>query len=451
MLQSETTSKTPTKGKKMRDSDLVTSTVLTNNHSNGRNSHVCAITPHYMCWYTDGETCAESFVPASRQASANYCIGKYGDIVLNVHEDDRAWTSGNAYNDNRAITIECANHMETADGHVYGQLPSATWKSLVDLCADICQRYGRTNLVYTGGADWDAIGPADMLLTKHCWFQSTDCPGPWLTNQFARLAAEVNAKLQGTPRLTVAKALAETMYHLVTHSSHGYSQPNRQGNGMVEVITLSDGTKVRLPDGDKDCSEAVRCCLAGLGLVAYDYWDSYMWTGNEDEVLTAAGFKRVPVNSVREGDIMWKPGHTEMVIVVDGVLMDAGFRRSETGGTDGEQGDQTGRESMYSPHPAYGWERCYRYAGDEREQEEPSGQTEDEMICIIHPNDKSYLAYFDGQQFHPLAHPDEAEALNKVYQATHGGKSIPHLKLGTKNAPWATRLVDAISRVSNKA
>lgn len=175
-------------------SDLVNSIVLTDNCSSRGSFITDTITPHYMCWYTDGETCAESFVPASRRASANYCIGKYGDIVLNVDEDYRAWTSGYWGNDQRAITIECANYVEDDDyGHVEGQLPDATWQSLVALCADICVRLGYEGLYYCGSADYDSLPDGYMLLTMHKWFDSTDCPGPWLSYQFERLANEVNA------------------------------------------------------------------------------------------------------------------------------------------------------------------------------------------------------------------------------------------------------------------
>jgi aconitase A len=34
------------------------------------------------------------------------------------------------------------------------------------------------------------------------------------------------------------------MDHFVDHDAHGYSQPNRDGTGEVETITLSDGTEV---------------------------------------------------------------------------------------------------------------------------------------------------------------------------------------------------------------
>lgn len=136
-----------------------------------------------MAWYTSAKTCCESFVPSSRKASANYCIGKDGEIWCNVEEQNRAWTTGSSYNDNRAITIECANYMDSAN---YGKLPDSTWNSLVKLCADICTRYG-FKLKYTGTDNGN--------LTKHKWYQDTDCPGPWFDKQFERLAKEVNAIL----------------------------------------------------------------------------------------------------------------------------------------------------------------------------------------------------------------------------------------------------------------
>ena len=169
----------------MTISKLVSGVLLTNNCSKPRNHKIDRITPHYMSWYTSAKTCCESFVPASRRASANYCIGKDGEIWCNVEEENRAWTTGNSYNDNRAITIECANYMDNAN---YGKLPDATWNSLVNLCVDICKRYG-FKLNYTGDDNGN--------LTKHKWYQDTDCPGPWFDKQFERLANEVNAILNG--------------------------------------------------------------------------------------------------------------------------------------------------------------------------------------------------------------------------------------------------------------
>lgn len=169
----------------MSNSPLISGTLLTNNCYKPRKYKITRITPHYMAWYTDAKTCCESFVPAARRASANYCIGKDGEIWMNVEECNGAWTSGNYDNDNRAITIECANYNDSGNGHVYGQLPDKTWNSLVRLCADICKRNGIAKCTYTGNVNG--------VLTKHKWFQNTDCPGPWLDKQFERLAREIQA------------------------------------------------------------------------------------------------------------------------------------------------------------------------------------------------------------------------------------------------------------------
>lgn len=167
-------------------SKLINGVIRTNNYYSGRNHTIDRITPHYMEWYTSGRECCESFVPASRRASANYCIGKDGDIWGNVDEENTAWTSGSRYNDGRAITIECACY---TDKSRFGILPDATWISLVNLCVDICKRY-HFRMNYTGNDKGN--------LTMHKWYQDTDCPGTWFSSQFDRLAKEVNAKLDGS-------------------------------------------------------------------------------------------------------------------------------------------------------------------------------------------------------------------------------------------------------------
>lgn len=175
----------------MSNSPLVCYTALSPNHSGRRSQPITKITPHYMAGNCSIEVCGQIFAPTSRQASSNYGIGSDGRVGMYVEEKNRAWTSGSGWNDNRAVTIECAN---LADG----SLTQACWGSLVELCADICRRNGIEDCSYTGNADG--------VLTMHCWFQSTDCPGPWLSKQFARLSREVNARLAGGGSPTPAMA-----------------------------------------------------------------------------------------------------------------------------------------------------------------------------------------------------------------------------------------------------
>lgn len=156
----------------------------TDNYMRGRGGYkVCKITPHHMACQWSAERCAQSFQVSGRMASANYCIGSDGTIVANVDEENRAWTSSNYYNDCQAITIEIAN-----DNTNTWTISSKAWNALVNLCVDICKRYG-FRLNYTGNANGS--------LTEHRMFTATSCPGPYLHSKMPQLALEVNARLDG--------------------------------------------------------------------------------------------------------------------------------------------------------------------------------------------------------------------------------------------------------------
>lgn len=175
-----------------------------------------------MCWYTSAKECCEMFQSPYAYASANYCIGKDGEIWLCVDEANRAWTSGSSYNDNRAITIECANYTTTRNGHVNGQLPNKTWNSLIKLCADICKRNGIERLNYTG----DDSGN----LTMHKWYSDTDCPGPWLSLQFGRLANEVNNMLKNNPVKYTVDSNFGGLYKCTVSNLNIRDYPSLNGN-----------------------------------------------------------------------------------------------------------------------------------------------------------------------------------------------------------------------------
>lgn len=127
------------------------------------------------------------FVSKNAQRSCNYGIGKDGRIGMYVEEKDRSWCSSNRANDNRAITIECASdkrHPYTINDDVY--------KSLVNLCADICKRNGIKELRWK--ADKSLIGQVDKQnMTVHRWFKNKDCPGQYIYDRLGRITDEVNA------------------------------------------------------------------------------------------------------------------------------------------------------------------------------------------------------------------------------------------------------------------
>lgn len=217
------------------------------NYTAGRQGYkVCKITPHHMAAIWTAERCAESFQNPNRNASANYCIGNDGTIVCNVKEENRAWTSSNGVNDCQAITIEVAN----STGAPSWKVSDKAWKALVNLCVDICRRYGfRLNF----------NGKPSGSLTMHKMFAATSCPGPYLEPRMGQLAKEVNAILDGgkptTPSTsTGSNPKAKSGYVEITYGgSDGlmlHSKPSWSDStaaGIVkkgEVFTIVDGKDV---------------------------------------------------------------------------------------------------------------------------------------------------------------------------------------------------------------
>ncbi len=156
------------------------------NYEHGRaGQKICKITPHHMAGILTGKQCAVNiFQKPGRKASANYCIGNDGDIVCNVYEEDRAYTSSSRANDRQAVTIEVSNC------EIGGQwrISDAAWNSLVNLCIDICKRHN-FRLVYDNTPNGS--------LTRHDMFSNTNCPGPYLKSKFNELVTLVNAALDG--------------------------------------------------------------------------------------------------------------------------------------------------------------------------------------------------------------------------------------------------------------
>lgn len=177
----------------MGNSSLVTYTALSPNHSGRRTHAIDRITPHCVVGQCSVETLGEIFAPVSRQASSNYGIGTDGRIALYVDEANRSWCSSDRANDQRAVTIECASNTE--DPYA---MNAAVWDALVRLCADICQRNGKTRLIWIPDREialnYD-LEPDEMLLTVHRWFAAKSCPGDWLFNRLGELASVVTRLL----------------------------------------------------------------------------------------------------------------------------------------------------------------------------------------------------------------------------------------------------------------
>lgn len=180
----------------MSFSKLATVFVPSPNRNKQRTNKVIYFTPHCMVGQMTAKRCGELFARSSYQASSNYGIGTTGEIAGYVDEEDRSWCSSSAWNDNRAITVECASDTK----HPYA-MNQKVWDSLVTLAVDICQRYGKNKMLWFNDKKTALeYKPKDneMVITVHRWFACKSCPGDWLYNRLGKFANEVNARLGKT-------------------------------------------------------------------------------------------------------------------------------------------------------------------------------------------------------------------------------------------------------------
>ena len=196
--------------------------------------------------------------------------------------------------------------------------------------------------------------------------------------------------------LSYADAAAEIMEHLCSHSTHGYSQPNRAGVGTGgpgnKTITLSDGTKVKISNGDRDCSSAAIECYAALGVDC----GGASYTGNMRSCMVGTGnFKWITdLSQRRRGDILLNETHHTAIFLGGGKL--GQFSISEHGTTHGTRGDQTGYESNVKAYYNYPWNGILRYCGPARK-----GSSAPSEPAQTKPEQTWRTAYGDPNWFGP--------------------------------------------------
>lgn len=182
----------------MSKSSLTDVTILTNHYSSRQGNKIDKITIHHMAGNLSVESCGRVF--QNREASSNYGVGSDGRVGCYVEEENRAWCTANPANDRRAINIEVANDGGAPDWHV----SDIAIEKTIQLCVDICKRYGISRLNYTGTKDGN--------LTRHNMFMATTCPGPYLQSKFPYIADEVNRRLGEEPGPTPPVPQGKTAY-----------------------------------------------------------------------------------------------------------------------------------------------------------------------------------------------------------------------------------------------
>ena len=177
----------------MSNSPLISYTKISPNRNSPRKHEIDTITIHCFVGQVTVERMGVSFGSKSAEKSCNYGIGLDGRIGMYVEEKDRSWCSSNRDNDHRAITIECASDSKSPYA-----INNKVYRSLVNLCADICKRNNIKELKWK--ADKSLIGkPEEQNMTVHRWFTNKSCPGPYIYERLGQIASEVNAILGVAP------------------------------------------------------------------------------------------------------------------------------------------------------------------------------------------------------------------------------------------------------------
>ena len=180
----------------MSNSKLVDYTKLSPYCTKPRRGKIRGISIHTMAGPGSVEGCGEVFQTA--KASAHYGIGPDGRIGQYVREEDRAWCCSHPV-DHEVVTIEVSSIQAYQEPY---QCTDAAYRSLIDLCVDICQRNGIRRLIWKEGKancpaytkDWETC---NLVPHRYTTDKGKSCPGNYLFGKYGEIAAEVNRRLAG--------------------------------------------------------------------------------------------------------------------------------------------------------------------------------------------------------------------------------------------------------------
>ena len=231
------------------NSSLVTHVNLSPNHSGQRVYDISIITPHCVVGHATVDGLGELFANPARQASSNYGIDDQGRVGMYVEERNRSWCSSSYENDQAAITVELAS-----DATPPYAMSETVYNRLIDLCVDICQRYGKKRLVWIPDKETALSYQPDsetMQLTVHRWFANKSCPGDWLFERLGDVVEKVTARLDAssapTPTPSTTSPVATTVEKVRGDVPSPWAKDAFDwavGNGIL----LGDGSSYRLKD-----------------------------------------------------------------------------------------------------------------------------------------------------------------------------------------------------------
>ena len=230
---------------------------------------------------------------------------------------------------------------------------------------------------------------------------------------------------------------ADIHRRMVDDQRFGYSWAERWG-AIKETWTV-DGVTFPMMVGDYDCSSSTITAWrkALYGTKWADSLDSATFTGNMKGVFVASGlFEWKPATfKAQPGDLYLNISSHVAMCQGNGMLSE--FSISETGGTTGQRGDQTGREASAHAYYNYPWDGILHYNG-KADEERPTTDEEAPMTFLFEPDGRKEVWFYDAGHVVRLTNIDHMKAIQKAHKLATG-KDIPYFKFGDKKTPWAAR------------
>lgn len=193
----------------MSNSKLVSYTKISPHRTSPRKGKIRGISIHTMAGPGSVEGCGEVF--QTSEASSHYGIGPDGRIGQYVREEDRAWCCSDPV-DHEVVTIEVSSIQAYHEPY---ECTAAAYKSLIDLCVDICQRNGIQKLIWKEGKQYCPAftgnwAVCNMVPHRYTTDKGKSCPGNYLFGKYGEIAERVNARLKGEDEdMDINKLLSE--------------------------------------------------------------------------------------------------------------------------------------------------------------------------------------------------------------------------------------------------
>ncbi|MFQ7138933.1 N-acetylmuramoyl-L-alanine amidase [Evtepia sp.] len=193
----------------MSNSKLVVYTKLSPHCTKPRQGKIKGISIHTMAGPGSVEGCGQVF--QTSEASSHYGIGPDGRIGQYVLEENRAWCCSHKV-DHEVVTIEVSSIQSYKEPY---ECTAAAFKSLIDLCVDICQRNGIKELIWKEGRQYCPAftgnwAVCNMVPHRYTTDKGKSCPGNYLFGKYGEIAERVNARLKGEDEdMDINKLLSE--------------------------------------------------------------------------------------------------------------------------------------------------------------------------------------------------------------------------------------------------